>query len=271
MQKTQLQESLNFIRTKTAVTPHIGIILGSGLGPFADEIDQKAVIKTETIPHYPKSTVAGHAGKLVFGEISGKQILVLQGRVHSYEGYPLQQVTYSVHLMAELGIRQLIITNAAGGLNRNFVAGDLMIIEDHINLMFANPLFGPNDRRLGPRWPDMCEPYSHRLIQLAESAAQKLNIKMQKGVLAAMRGPMYETAAEIRMVQRFGGDAGTMSTVPEVITAVYRGIEVLGISCITNLATGLSDKKLSHDEVTEVADLVKGKFSKLIREIIQRL
>jgi purine-nucleoside phosphorylase len=271
MLKKQLQESLAFVRAKTQAAPKIGIILGSGLGPFADELQNKTVIETTAIPHYPRSTVEGHAGKLVFGEIAAKKILALQGRVHSYEGYPLQQVTYSVHLMAEIGVKNLIVTNAAGGINLHFKPGDLMLIVDHINLMFDNPLIGVNDDELGPRFPDMSEPYNRELIKLAEETALDLGIKLQKGVLAALKGPTYESAAEIRMMRFLGGDAGTMSTVPEVIAAVYRGMKILGISCITNLATGMSDKKLSHHEVTEVAELVKGKFSRLIKAIVGRM
>jgi purine-nucleoside phosphorylase len=267
----QLKESLAFVRTKTKAQPTIGIILGSGLGPFADALQNRTVIETASIPHYPRSTVEGHAGKLVFGELAGKNILALQGRVHAYEGYSLQQVTYPVQVMAEIGIKNLIVTNAAGGINRHFQPGDLMLIVDHINLMFDNPLMGLNDDRLGPRFPDMSAPYNLQLIELAEQIALELGIKLQKGVLAGLKGPTYETAAEIRMMQRLGADAGTMSTIPEVIAAVYRGLKVLGISCITNLATGMSDKKLSHDEVTEVAELVKDKFSKLITAIISKM
>lgn len=271
MLKAELREALQYIRRETKADPKVGIILGSGLGPFAEELTNRTEIPTSTIPNYPVSTVEGHAGKWVFGEISGKKILAMQGRIHGYEGYSLQKVTFPVHLMAEVGIEKLIVTNAAGGLNRNFRPGDLMLIVDHINLMFKNPLFGPNDDSLGPRFPDMAEPYNAELIKLAEQTALDLGIKLQKGVLVGLRGPTYETAAEIRMMQRIGGDAGTMSTIPEVIAAVYRGIKVLGISCITNLATGMTDKKLSHDEVTEVAELVKDKFSRLIREIVQKI
>jgi purine-nucleoside phosphorylase len=271
MLKEQLHESLAFIRTKTKAAPKLGIILGSGLGPFADELQNKTVVATATIPHYPRSTVEGHAGKFVFGEVASKKVLALQGRVHSYEGYSLQQVTYMVHLMAEIGVRNLIVTNAAGGINLHFKPGDLMLIVDHINMMFDNPLIGVNDDALGPRFPDMSEPYSRELIRIAEETASDLGIALRKGVLAALKGPTYESAAEIRMMRFLGGDAGTMSTVPEVIAAAYRGIKVLGISCITNLATGMSDKRLSHDEVTEVAELVKGKFSRLIKAIVGRM
>ncbi|MFQ5750382.1 MAG: purine-nucleoside phosphorylase [bacterium] len=271
MLKSYVEESITFIQSQTEERPGIAIILGSGLGPFADELRNKTVIETASIPHYPVSTVEGHAGKWVFGEIEDKKILAVQGRVHVYEGYTLPQVTYPVHLMAELGVQYLIVTNAAGGLNPKFSPGDLMLIADHINLMFDNPLSGPNDQSLGPRFPDMSEPYSRQLMDLVEKTALELGIKLQEGVLAASKGPTYESAAEIRMMQRLGGDAGTMSTVPEVITAVYRGLKVLGISCITNMATGLSHKKLSHDEVTEVADLVKEKFSRLLKAVIRKM
>ncbi len=271
LDKTNLQEALSFIKSKTENKPKIALILGSGLGPFASEIENAAIIPTESIPHYPVSTVSGHAGKWIFGEISGKSVLALKGRIHSYEGYPFKTVVFPIHLMAELGIKTLIVTNAAGGLNPHFTPGDLMVICDHINLMFDNPLFGKNEDTAGPRFPDMSEPYTQRLIELAEKTALESGIRVKKGVLCGLKGPTYETAAEIKMMQKFGADAGTMSTVPEVITAVYRGFEVLGISCITNLATGMSTEKLSHDEVTEVADMVKDKFSHLIREIILRL
>jgi purine-nucleoside phosphorylase len=265
---SQLKKAVDFIRSKTEEIPKVGIILGSGLGSFAEELKNKTVIATSTIPHYPVSTVEGHAGKLVFGELDRVKVLALQGRVHAYEGYSLAQVTFPVHLIAELGVRNLIVTNAAGGLNPNFRPGDLMLIVDHINLMFDNPLFGKNEPKLGPRFPDMTQPYDFQLIELAEKAALELGLRLQKGVLVGSKGPSYESAAEVRMFQRLGGDAATMSTVPEVIAAVYRGIRVLGISCITNLATGLSGTKLSHDEVTEVADKVKEKFSRLIKKII---
>lgn len=267
----RLKEALAFIRSITEDRPKIGIILGTGLGPFAEELKNRTIIETSTIPHYPVSMVEGHAGKLIFGEIVEEKILALQGRVHAYEGYTLKKVTFPVHLMAELGVRKLIVTNAAGALNPNLKPGDLMVTVDHINFMFENPLTGPNNPHLGPRFPDMSEPYNSQLIKLAEKTALDLGLKLQKGILVAIKGPSYETAAEVRMLQRLGGDAATMSTVPEVITAVYRGIKVLGISCITNLATGLSSNKLSHEEVTEVASKVKGKFSKLIKEIISRI
>ncbi len=271
MFSSELQYALKYVRGKISSKPKIAIILGSGLGPFADELSDKIVISTSSIPNYPVSTVEGHAGKWIMGEFKGKPVLALKGRVHSYEGYSLQKVTFGIHLLAEFGIQTMIVTNAAGGLNRSFAAGDLMLITDHINLMFDNPLFGPNDNSLGPRFPDMCAPYSVKLQKLAENTALELGIKLQKGVLASLKGPTYETAAEVRMMQNLCADAGTMSTVPEVITAVYRGLRVLGISCITNLGTGMTPNKLSHEEVTEVAEHVKDKFFRLIKEIITRL
>lgn len=268
--RLQLAEALAYVRDKTRSRPGIGIILGSGLGPFVEEVEAVTEFSTSEIPHYPPSTVAGHAGRLIFGQLGGKELAVLQGRIHSYEGYPLAKVVFPVHLLAACGVKTLIVTNAAGGYNRNFVPGDLMVIEDHINMMFDNPLTGQNDDTIGPRFPDMSQPYSHKLTSLAEKAALDLGIPLKKGVLAASKGPTYETAAEVRMFSRFGADAGSMSTVPEVIVASYLGLEVLGISCITNAGTGLSDKKLSHEEVTEVAGRVKTTFSALLKEIIGR-
>ncbi|RMF57424.1 MAG: purine-nucleoside phosphorylase [Calditrichaeota bacterium] len=271
MLKEKLSEALKYIETKTGDRPPLAITLGSGLGPFADQLENTVVIPTETIPNYPVSTVEGHAGKWIFGELAGKRLLAMKGRIHAYEGYPLAQVTFPVQLMAALGVKTLIVTNAAGGINRNFAPGDLMLITDHINLMLDNPLIGPNDETLGPRFPDMSQPYDSELQSLAETVALELGIKLQKGVLGALKGPTYETAAEVRMLRALGADAGTMSTVPEVIVAAYRGLRVLGISCITNLATGISTTKLSHEEVTEVADMVKNKFSSLIKEIVSRI
>ena len=269
--RDQLQEALTFVHSKTDLKPPVAIILGSGLGSFADELTDKTEISTATIPHYPISTVEGHAGKWVFGKISGKTILAVKGRIHSYEGYSLGKVGFMVQLMAEMGIQNLMVTNAAGGLNRHFKPGDLMLITDQINMMFDNPLKGKNDDSLGPRFPDMSQPFNKELMEIAQQAALDLRIKLQKGVLGVLKGPTYETAAEVRMMQFFGADAGSMSTLPEVVTAVFRGLNVLGISCITNLGTGMTQNKLSHEEVTEVAELVKNKFKNLIKEIIARI
>jgi purine-nucleoside phosphorylase len=266
-----LQQAKNFLKHQIDRMPKLAAILGSGLGSFADTIVNATAIPTSEIPGYPVSTVQGHAGRWVFGDIEGKEILLMQGRVHSYEGYSLSRVTYPVHLMTELGVERLIVTNAAGGVNPLFQPGDLMLIDDHINLMFGGPLRGQHQRKWGPRWPDMSEPYNRELQEIALRVAAELQIPLRRGVLLAARGPSYETAAEIQMARRLGADAVTMSTVPEVITAVYRRMRVLGISCITNLATGLSHKKLDHAEVTETANRISHTFARLMRGIVKEL
>jgi len=266
-----LKAATDFIQSKTSVSPKAAIVLGSGLGAFAAEIDEPLEIQAADIPGSSVSTVSGHAGKWIFGSIEKKPVVALQGRVHVYEGYALEQVTFAIQLLANLEVQYLIVTNAAGGLNRQFRAGDLMLINDHINLMFDNPLIGINDNALGPRFPDMSQPYDRNLQKIAKEAAMDLSIPLHSGILGGLKGPTYETAAEVRMMQLLGADAGTMSTVPEVIVAVFRGLRVLGISCITNQGTGMTSCKLSHDEVTVVADMVQNKFSRLIREIIIRI
>lgn len=269
--RQELDEAVKFIKAKTDQKPEIGLILGSGLGPFADEVEKPTIIAAGEIPYYPASTVSGHAGRWVVGKLGDKVVLVMQGRVHGYEGYPFHRLAFPVHIMAKLGVGRLIITNAAGGLNRHFKPGDLMIISDHLNLMFDNPLIGVNVDDYGPRFPDMEEPYNRELILIAEKVGADLGLPLRKGVLGALKGPTYESAAEVRMMQWAGVDAGTMSTIPEVITAAFYGIRVLGISCITNAGTGMTGKKLDHTEVTEVANLVKERFSRLIREIVRRI
>ncbi len=266
-----LQTAQHFLEKRVKRFPEIAVILGSGLGNFADELTKTVEIPTKEIPNYPISTVSGHAGRWVFGEVSGKYILAMKGRVHFYEGYPMQQVVFPTHLMANLGIRTLLVTNASGGINPLFQPGDLMLIEDQINLFFTNPLMGREAASLGPRFPDMSQPYNRELMALALRVAQEEKIPLKKGVLIGSRGPTYETAAEIRMFQRFGGDAATMSTVPEVIAANQRGLRVLGISCITNMATGLSAQPLTHEEVTLVADQVQEKFHRLVKAILKAL
>jgi purine-nucleoside phosphorylase len=269
--ETTLREAKEFILSRQPYAPKLAIILGSGLGTFADAIQQELVIPTRDIPHYPISTVSGHAGRWIFGVIAGKKIIALAGRVHTYEGYPISRVAFPVHLLAELGVSRLIVTNAAGGLNRQFVPGELMLIDDHINLMFANPLRGQHNKNWGARWPDMYQPYDRGLQDIALQVAQELKITLRRGVLVASKGPSYETAAEVRMFQRLGGDAATMSTVPEVLAAVSRGMNVLGISCITNLCTGLTPHKLDHSEVTEVANRISARFAELVREIVRKV
>ncbi len=265
------KESLEWIRKKTPAKPSIGIILGSGLGSFAGTLESRTEIPTSEIPHYAKSTVEGHEGTLVFGKLHGKDVLAVKGRVHYYEGYSMQEVTYVVRLMHVLGVRSLIVTNAAGGVNTNFAPGDLMIITSHINHLFANPLQGVNDESFGPRFPDMESDYDREYIRLAENTALEYGIRTQRGVYCAGSGPTYETRAEVKMFQRMGADAVGMSTVPEVIVAKHQGMRVLGISCITNLGTGISSTPLSHEEVTVTANRVKDDFQKLISEIIRQI
>lgn len=267
----KVQQSLEFIRTKTDIQPLIGLILGSGLGALAEEIDPAAGIPYRDIPHFPVSTVEGHAGMLVLGTLQGQQVVAMQGRFHHYEGYSLQEVTYPVRVMQKLGVQTLIATNAAGGINLDFSRGELMLITDHINLIGDNPLIGPNAAEFGPRFPDMSEAYNRRLLQLAEEVAEQNGFSLKKGVYAGLKGPSYETPAEIRFLRTIGADAVGMSTVPEVIAANHGGIKVLGISCVTNMAAGVSDTKLSHDEVMETANRVQGMFLTLVKGIVKRL
>ncbi|MCI0698004.1 purine-nucleoside phosphorylase [candidate division KSB1 bacterium] len=264
-----LQQAAAFLKEKISVMPQLAAILGSGLGRFAETATNTTIIPTNAIPGYPVSTVSGHAGRWVCGEIAGKKILLVQGRVHFYEGYPISRVAYPVHLLAELGVKKLIVTNAAGGVNPQFQPGDLMLIDDHLNLMFASPLRGQQQRKWGPRWPDMSDPYSRELQAVALKVATELQIPLRRGVLLVSKGPSYESAAEVQMARRIGADALTMSTVPEVIAAVYRRLQVLGISCITNLATGLSLQKLDHAEVTETANRISATFAELMQGIVK--
>lgn len=266
-----LKEAAEFIRGRLSGKPEIGLILGSGLGVLADLIEQPLTIPYGEIPHFPVSTVAGHAGELVIGAIAGRQVIMMKGRFHLYEGYEEAQVTFPVRVMKLLGIEKLIVTNAAGGVNRSFQPGDLMMITDHINLMGRSPLVGPNLDEFGPRFPDMTEAYSRALRKVLKDTADELGIQLQEGVYAAMLGPAYETPAEIRMLQTIGADAVGMSTVPEVIVARHAGIEVLGISCITNMAAGILDQPLRHDEVVETAERVKEQFLKLVLNVIPKL
>lgn len=267
----EIQEAAAFIKKETNITPQIGLILGSGLGVLADLIEQPIVIDYSRIPHFPVSTVEGHAGELVVGSIQGKQVLVMKGRFHAYEGYGAETVSFPVRVMKELGVETLIVTNAAGGINESYQVGDLMVISDHLNMTFRNPLIGPNDSALGVRFPDMSEAYSKRLRKLAHDVAATQDFKLQEGVYVGLLGPNYETPAEIRMFRTLGGDSVGMSTVPEVIVARHAGIEVLGFSCISNMASGILDQPLSHAEVMETTEKVKPKFLKLVLGIIEAL
>lgn len=267
---SQLQQTYNYIKNQVHTHPRIAVILGSGLGSFADRLENSIRLSADSIPHYPTSTVEGHQGYLVFGDWEGIPILAVQGRTHYYEGYPLEKVTYVVRIMAALGIKTLIVTNAAGGVNPALNPGDLMLITDQINNMFRNPLRGPL-RYGGPRFPDMSNPFSAQYFSLIEDIARDGQIKLKRGVLYVSTGPSYETAAEVKMIAKLGGDAASMSTVPEVIVANQQKIKVIGISCITNYATGIRNTPLSHQEVTETAKLAQRKFLILLSGIIKRL
>ncbi|WP_428912219.1 purine-nucleoside phosphorylase [Niallia sp. Krafla_26] len=268
MNSELLKQTAAYISEKISVQPKVGLILGSGLGILADEIERPVKIKYSDIPHFPESTVEGHAGQLVIGDLQGLPVLAMQGRFHYYEGYSLDKVTYPVRVMKELGIDTLIVTNAAGGVNSSFTPGDLMIITDHINNVGANPLIGPNNPEFGARFPDMSTAYTRELQQLANQAADKVGVSLQKGVYVWNSGPSYETPAEIRMLQKLGGDAVGMSTVPEVIVARHAGMKILGISCISNMAAGILDQPLSHEEVMETTEMVKDQFLNLVKEIV---
>lgn len=266
-----MQNTVNFIKEKTNdFQPEIGIILGSGLGELADEYCDYALPYTQ-IPNFVKSTVQGHKGRLVFAEISGRKVVMMQGRNHFYEGHTMQEITYPVKVMKSLGIKTLILTNAAGAVNESFKPADLMIITDHINFTGSNPLIGENDDTMGERFPDMSEVYKKNLVDHAKKCARDLNIDIKEGVYWANSGPSYETPAEINMIRKLGGDAVGMSTVPEAIVANYCGLNVLGISCITNAASSSFGEKLSHEEVIEAAANAKTKFKSLILEILKRI
>ncbi|MBU5213717.1 MULTISPECIES: purine-nucleoside phosphorylase [Heyndrickxia] len=267
----QIEQAVTYLQGKYTKTPRIGLILGSGLGVLADEIEDAVKIRYEDIPEFPISTVEGHAGQLVFGSLSGKEVVAMQGRFHYYEGYSFDQVTFPVRVMKELGVEVLVVTNAAGGVNETYEPGDLMIISDHINNMGSNPLIGPNDNRFGARFPDMSEPYNKELRLIARNVAEKLNIRIQEGVYVGNTGPTYETPAEVRMIRTFGGDAVGMSTVPEVIVAKHAGLKILGISCISNMASGILDQPLTHDEVIETTEKVRKDFLLFVKEIVKNI
>ncbi len=267
----QIQEAANFIAGKISKTPQIGLIMGSGLGVLGDYIEESITIPYSDIPHFPLSTVEGHAGELIIGSLSGKQVVLMRGRFHMYEGYEPAVTVFPVRVMKQLGISQLIVTNAAGGINTTFSSGNLMLISDHLNLTGKNPLIGPNDAAFGPRFPDMSEPYSNRLRMLAKEIAKEHKLDLQEGVYASVLGPSYETPAEIKMLRILGADAVGMSTVAEVIAARHSDIETAGISCISNMASGILDQPLSHDEVIETTEKVKSQFLALITALIGKI
>jgi purine-nucleoside phosphorylase len=268
--ENKIKDSLEHIRVSCNITPVIGLILGSGLGDFADSLTEKISVPTSEIPHYPVSTVSGHKGNLVFGYINKIPIMAVQGRTHYYEGYDISEVAYVVRLMAQIGVKLLFVTNAAGGVNPSFKPGDLMVIRDHINFLFRNPLIGKVVDGES-RWPDMYNAYDNDYSDIIEKIANDLKMPIRNGVLLSSSGPTYETKAEIEVARKFGADAASMSTVPEVLVARANQIKTVGISCITNMATGISDSKLSHDDVTEIANQVKVKFQQLLAKSIEVL
>ena len=259
------------ILAHTALRPRIGLVLGSGLGAFADSLTHATRIPYSEIPAFPQSTAIGHAGQMVLGNAGEVPVAAMQGRVHLYEGYSPQEVTFPIHVFGRMGIRAVILTNAAGGINLGYSQGALVVISDHINLQGVNPLVGPNDDRLGVRFPDMSQAYSREYRQIAREEAAKLNIPQNEGVYAGLLGPSYETPAEIEYLRRIGADLVGMSTVAEVIAAQHMGIKVLAISCVTNMAAGILDQPLSHEEVMETGRRVKTIFEALLRAVLPRI
>jgi purine-nucleoside phosphorylase len=264
-------EAAEFLRGRGFHGAEVAVVLGSGLGDFAESLAEPFEVAYSDIPHWPASGVVGHAGRLVGGLVRGRRVIALSGRVHFYEGHALGTVTFAMRVMGRLDLPRVILTNAAGGINTRFARGALMVIEDHINLMGSNPLVGPNDERFGSRFPDMTEVYSRRLRELATAAGAEGGVPLERGVYVAVHGPSYETPAEIRAFRALGADAVGMSTVPEAIVARHMEMEVLGISCITNMAAGVLPTPLHHAEVVETARRVKGQFISLLEGVIERL
>ena len=267
----KVQQSAAYILERCAQRPTCGIVLGSGLGSLVDKMTDKTVIPYADIPHFPRSTVAGHAGNLVVGTLAGQTVAALQGRFHYYEGFSMKEVTYPVYVMKLLGVKTLVVTNACGGIDRSLVPGDLMLLTDHINMLGTNSLIGPNDERFGPRFPDMTEPYSAELRDLAKRTADEMGIAYREGVYMGFMGPCYETAAEIRAFAGMGADAVGMSTVPETMVCNYMGMKVLAVSCITNMATGIQTVKHSHARVLEIANRAGDTMCRWLGAVIQKM
>lgn len=271
-----MQDAARLVEAKTPIRPRTGVVLGSGLGAFADSLIHATRIPYASLPGFPLSTAVGHAGELAIGTLGANgeravDVAVMSGRFHLYEGYTAQQVTSGIRLFREIGVQRVVLTNAAGGIHPGFAKGALVLISDHINLQGTNPLVGPNDAKLGPRFPDMTEAYSAELRQIAHDVARELGIEVYEGVYAAVLGPSYETPAEIRFLRTIGADLVGMSTVAETIAANHLGMQVLGISCVTNLAAGLSGEKLDHAEVLEIGRQVAGRLLKLLTGVLRRL
>lgn len=269
--RKQIDEAVNFIRKHTSMTPAVGVVLGTGLGELAKEIEQENVLSYENIPHFPISTVESHEGKLIFGKITNIPVMAMQGRFHYYEGYTMQQITFPIRVMKFLGVKTLVISNACGGMNPLFHKGDLMIMDDHINLIGDNPLIGVNDDELGPRFPDMSEPYSKRLIDIAEKIALEEKIKIQKGVYVAVAGPNLETRAEYRFLRNIGADVVGMSTIPEVIVARHMNFEVFGISVITDECFPDALEPASVPDIIKTANNAQPFLTLLMKKLIERL
>jgi purine-nucleoside phosphorylase len=267
----KVQEAAHFILSQAKLPPKIALVLGSGLGAFADEFAAAVKVPYGKIPHFPRSTAIGHAGKLVIGKVAETPVIAMQGRVHLYEGYSVHEVAFPVRVFARLGVQALILTNAAGGILPEFTQGRLVLIRDHINLQGANPLTGPNDERFGVRFPDLTTAYDKKFRSIAAAEAARAGTNMPEGVYAALAGPSYETPAEIRYLRAIGADLVGMSTVPEVIAARHSGMRVLGISCVTNAAAGVIDQPLVHTEVLEVAERVKAQFIAVLRAVIPKI
>jgi len=265
---SRLDEAVAAVRSRAASRPLLGLVLGSGLGAFADTLDGAVSIPYGEVPHFPLSSVVGHAGRLVLGDVGGIPVVAMQGRVHAYEGYSADEVVFPIRLLARLGARAIVLTNAAGCVNPAWQAGDLMRMTDHLNMSGRNPLVGPNDSRLGPRFPDLSRTYSRELGAVLDTVAARLGVALRSGVYACMLGPSYESPAEIRMLRVLGADAVGMSTVPEAIAAAHMGVPVVGISCLTNMAAGILDQPLSHEEVTETANRVRDAFVALLAAFV---
>jgi purine-nucleoside phosphorylase len=265
------EKAARLIRSRTETEASVAVVLGSGLGAFADELTNATPIRYEEIPGFAHATVAGHAGRLVIGQIGDSAVAAMQGRFHFYEGYSLEEVTFPIRVLKLLGVRTLILTNASGALNVEFTPGSLMVITDHINLMGMNPLIGPNDERFGPRFPDLTNSYAPELQDVVLQEARAMGMQMFRGVYASLTGPSYETPAEIHMVRSLGADAVGMSTVPEAIVARHMEMQVVGISCITNLAAGVSDRPVDHDQVIATGERVREQFTELLRRVIPRV
>jgi purine-nucleoside phosphorylase len=265
------EHAARVIRARTKTEPRIAIVLGSGLGAFADEFDDAVGIPYGEIPGFKQSTAQGHAGRLVIGSIDSVPLVAMQGRVHYYEGYSLEEVTFPIRTFKLLGIKTLILTNASGGINVELGQGTLMVLSDHVNLMGDNPLRGPNDERFGPRFPDMTAVYARDLQEFVVEEAKTIGVDVRRGIYGALSGPSYETPAEIHLLRNLGADAVGMSTVPEAIVARHMGLDVLGISCITNMAAGISDEPINHEEVMATGDRVRDIFGLLLRRVVERI